>query len=271
MNRIKLKMAHKTALANEVPWNDNPDVLYAALENAGWRYDSGAEDWHKPELAPEDRPAFTPSDKQVRALRWLSAQSIDVNYDDMKHEIGVNIQERAKLRNAGLIEHYKHTWRPGRFYRITNAGRAYLAEIDAPGLVTVEPPSAPFIVKSGQTDAWYTEPVTSADGDKVEGRITKAESGYVVDTISTLASGLTLVSQGMRFDSFRWALESAGMLVKVELERLNNERAQEMGEDTEPEVKPETPRIKLLREKIARNERELESLRFELAQELSDL
>lgn len=115
-------------------------------------------------------------------------------------------------------------------------------------VVTTEPTAAPadvdmggdfdgFIaeVNAGQVkpaaQVWYTDPVTSADGEQIKARIMQLDAlTWIVDLFK---EGVKVEGEGAKFPGRYIALNEAGAMVASYLRKLNHDRAVEMGDDTE--------------------------------------
>lgn len=133
-----------------------------------------------------------------------------------------------------------------------------LAEVDMGGDFEgfIEAVNAPQVEHTAQV--WYTEPVTSADGEQIRARVTvRPELGDFL--IEVLANGMALVNETETiYGGEGLAIAMANAMVFIYAHKLDKEVIEE--------PKPETPRIKQLRNRIASQERELIDLRFELSQ-----
>lgn len=124
-----------------------------------------------------------------------------------------------------------------------------------------------------QESVWYTEPVTSADGEQVKARVTRyaGEGGQKHrHIIEVLVDNLPITSeiQVMRVLSGREAQTLAIYKATDYMQRLNAIRAAEMGDETEtitPPLTDKATRKAQLTAQIERLRRELESYEYELS------
>lgn len=125
---------------------------------------------------------------------------------------------------------------------------------------------------------WYTEPVTSADGEKIMARVTTTDNGHVVEV---LANGIAIIDQTETHYFRGIAIDAAEAKAIAYMLELNRQRAIEMGDETEtPASNYNNPwdydedearvkkhdRMAEIRRKLERLDRERDSLLFELAQ-----
>lgn len=116
---------------------------------------------------------------------------------------------------------------------------------------------------------WYTEPVTSADGEKIMARVTEqhASGGYLIEV---LANGMALAGYSATVYGRLIAQATAREMAEDTVAIFNAERAIEMGDETETVGKPDLTRkhdrMAEIRRKLERLDRERDSLMFELAQ-----
>lgn len=129
-----------------------------------------------------------------------------------------------------------------------------------------------------QPNVFYTDPVVTADGDEIIGRVTRrGEHDFLIEV---LARGVVDTGLSEIGSTFAYAMLRANEIVAAYTFKVNDpfkrrphlrmKPVATISLKTGKVTETESPRIRQLREKIARNERELESLRFELAQALDE-
>lgn len=122
--------------------------------------------------------------------------------------------------------------------------------------------------QAAQAQKWYTDEVTSADGEKIRARVTRGANGGG-NLIEVLASGITVWGESETVYGWLLAQARAREMAVAYLNRLNAIRAAEMGDETEtiyPLLVDKAGRKAQLEAHIARLRRELQDYEYELSE-----
>jgi hypothetical protein len=163
--------------------------------------------------------------------------------------------------------------------------------------INPEPTDEPAAQEPAQpATKWFTDPITTADGESITARVTYGANGGG-NLIEVLANGMHVWGESETVYGKLPAQARAREMATAYFRRCNYTRAIEMGDEAEAAnwlpLEPamnflegshiyvrsdgsnvtaptETPRIKNMRAKIARLQSEMDSLKYELSQELGE-